>query len=114
MPYLKLQTNKQLSKDKKDQVLQDLTALLSKDLSKPEKYIMIECNDDQSMFFGGSDEYLVFIDLRSINLPEESTSKLSASLANFVKSQLEIKPERVFINFTSYPRHMWGFNGTTF
>lgn len=114
MPYLKLKTNKQLSENKKKQVMNDLTSLLVKDLSKPERYIMIECEDEQNMIFGNSDELLVFIELRSIRLPEEKTGELTKSLTNFVKNNLEIPADRVFINFTNIQPHMWGFNGSTF
>jgi len=114
MPYLKLKTNKQLSEDKKQQIMNDLTALLAKDLNKPDKYIMIECEDNRSMIFGNSDDLLVLIELRSIRLPEDMTGELSKSLTNFVKNYLEIPADRIFINYSNYQPHMWGFNGNTF
>lgn len=114
MPFLKLSTNKQLSRDKKQQLLRDLTALLSKDLNKPEKYIMIDCEDDKDIVFANSEDLLVFMELRSIRLPEDKTGELSKSLSNFVKNNLEIPADRIFINFFNIQPHMWGFNAGTF
>jgi phenylpyruvate tautomerase PptA (4-oxalocrotonate tautomerase family) len=114
MPFLKLSTNKQLSKDKKQQLLRDMTALLSKDLNKPEKYIMVDCEDNKDMIFAGIEDLLVFIELRSIRLPEDKTGELSKSLSNFVKNNLQISPDRIFINFFNIQPHMWGFNASTF
>jgi len=114
MPFLKLSTNKQLSKDKKQQLLRDMTALLSKDLNKPEKYIMVDCEDNKDMIFAANDDLLVFIELRSIRLPEDKTGELSKSLSNFVKNNLQISPDRIFVNFFNIQPHMWGFNASTF
>ena len=114
MPFLELRTNKQLSADKKQHVMKDLTALLGKDLKKPERVIMIHCKDNQDLMFGGSSDPLAFIELRSIGLPEGQTVGLSQSLASFVKNNLDIPEDRLFINFQSFERHMWGYNGSTF
>ncbi len=114
MPFLELKTNKQLSEDKKQQVMTDLTSLISKDLNKPEKYIMVGCQDNQALMFGASTEPMAFIDLRSIRLPEDQTQKLSQSLSTFLSNNLEVSPGRVFINFWNVPPHMWGHNGSTF
>jgi len=114
MPYIELKTNKQLSRDKKEQILRDLTALMARDLGKPEKYIMASCLDDQDMIFAGSHDPLVFVDLRSIRLPEGQTENLSKSLSNFMANNLAVKGERLFINFSNFDGDRWGHNGSTF
>ncbi|MGM0531965.1 MAG: phenylpyruvate tautomerase MIF-related protein [Bacteroidota bacterium] len=35
-------------------------------------------------------------------------------MTNFVKDNLEIPADRIFINFINIQPHMWGFNGSTF
>jgi len=114
MPFLELRTNKQLSAERKQHVMKDLTALLAKDLNKPGRVIMINCRDNQDLMFGGSSDPLAFIELRSINLPEDQTVRLSQSLSSFIKNNLDIPEDRLFINFRSFERHMWGYNGSTF
>jgi phenylpyruvate tautomerase PptA (4-oxalocrotonate tautomerase family) len=114
MPYLKLQTNVELSKESKTELLTDLIALISKELNKPEKYVMTLIQDSQVMLFGPSDEPLAYLEFRSIRLPEDQTKALSKSLTNFIKSRLNIEDARIFIQFINSDPHMWGFNATTF
>ena len=114
MPFIELRTNKQLSKAKKDKLMKDLTDLIAKDLNKPQRVIMCQCSDNQHLMFGASGEALAFIDLRSIRLPEDQTPQLSQSIVSFVKNHLDINGDRVFINFTNFQPHMWGYNGSTF
>jgi phenylpyruvate tautomerase PptA (4-oxalocrotonate tautomerase family) len=114
MPFIELRTNRQLSPDKKRQIMSDMTDLLARDLNKPQRVIMVQCRDDQDMMFGGSDDPLVLIELRSIRLPEAQTAELSQSLASFVTNHLQIDSDRVFVNFFNVDPHMWGYNGSTF
>ena len=114
MPYLKLQTNLEFSNDKKKELLNDLISLVSKELDKPEKYIMTIIQDGQIMLFGYDDDPLVYIEFRSIRFPEDQTKSLAKSLSHFVKSQLNIDPERIFIQFINSDPHMWGYNASTF
>jgi len=114
MPFIHLQTNMQLSQDKKEQVLTDLTDLIAKDLNKPSRFIMTRFSDDQVMMFADSAEPLVFIELRSIRLPAGQTGKLSQSLTAFVDHNLGVKGNRLFINFMDFEPPMWGHNGSTF
>jgi len=114
MPFLELKTNKQLSTDKKNQLMEDMTALLAKDLNKPQRVIMISCMDNQDLMFGGSRDPLAFMELRSIRLPEDQTGQLAQSLSSFVKNNLDIPEDRTFINFRNFDPHMWGYNGSTF
>ena len=114
MPYLKVQTNIELSKDRKTEVLNDLISLVSKELDKPEKYVMTLIQDSQIMLFGSSDAPLVYIEFRSIRFPEDQTKALAKSLSHFIKRQLNIDPERIFIQFINSEPHMWGYNASTF
>ena len=114
MPYLKLQTNVELSKERKKELLTDLISLISKELNKPEKYVMTLIQDSQVMLFGLSDEPLAYIEFRSIRLPEDHTEALSKSLTHFLKTRINIEASRIFIQFINSDPHMWGFNATTF
>lgn len=114
MPYVKLQTNQSLSREGKLDLLRDLTSLISKELNKPEKYVMTIIQDAQIMLFGNTDESAAYMEFRSISLPEDQTQALSKTLSQFLKDQLKIPSERVFIQFVNAERHMWGYNATTF
>ena len=114
MPYLKLQTNIELSKDRQKDLLDELISLVSKELDKPRKYVMTLIQDGQLMLFGLSEDPLVYIEFRSIKFPEDQTKALAKSLSNFIKSRLNIEGERIFIQFINSDPHMWGYNASTF
>jgi len=114
MPYINLKTNLKLDKTTKIELLNELTNIISKGLDKPENYIMCSIDDDKYMVFGNSVDAAMFIELRSIRLPKKETPKLSASLSNFIKNNLNVPKDRIFINFINVEPHLWGYNGTTF
>jgi len=114
MPYLNLQTNLKLKDEAKENLASDITQLLSKELSKPAKYIMAAIEDNVFLIFNAKSEPAAYVELKSINLPEDATKKLSEAVCLFLERHLKISPDRIYIEFTNAKRHMWGYNNTTF
>ena len=112
MPYLKIQTNAEVSD--KDALLRKLSSAASGGIGKPEAYIMTALSLVDSMTFGGSSEPAVFIECKSIGLKKEQTASLSALLCSFCKEELNVSPDRVYIEFSSAEGVMWGWDGRTF
>jgi len=112
MPYLKIQTNKEI--DDKGPLMKEMTGLLVELLGKPEKYIMIAVEPFTEMSFGGTDEPTAFVELKSIGLPSDVTSELSEAICKLINRQLAIPPDRIYIEFIDAPRNMFGWNGDTF
>jgi hypothetical protein len=67
-----------------------------------------------SICFAGDMSPTAFIELKSIGLPEDHTKPLSATLCDLLNDALGIPPERIYIDFASPPRHLFGFNRSTF
>jgi phenylpyruvate tautomerase PptA (4-oxalocrotonate tautomerase family) len=114
MPYLKLNTNKTVSKDKSAQLLNQLSQAVAKATGKPERYIMIELNDGKTLLFAGNSEPSAFIECKSIGLTTTQSKSLSSSLCQLLEMALQIKPDRIYIEFVDCPAEFWGWNGTTF
>jgi len=112
MPYLHIHTNVSIA-DEAD-FLKRCSALAAEVLGKPESYVMISLSHGKTMMFAGSEDPLAYIELKSLSLPGESTGSLSAALSAILAEVLEIPPARVYIEFTSPERHMWGWDGGTF
>ena len=112
MPVLTVRTNSYISH--KDTFLTHASKLLAEELDKPESYVMVEIYDDANILFAGNDEPLAFMELRSLGLDESQTPKLSAVLCQLVEEELGIHPNRVYIEFISPSRKMFGWNGGTF
>lgn len=114
MPYLKLETNQQISPDSNQQHLKALSQGVAEMLGKSENYVMITLESAQPMFFAGNDQPTAFVELKSLGLPEEQTASFSSTLCQLIETQMGISKERIYIEFSGPARHMWGWNGKTF
>ena len=114
MPLLKIQTNRQLSAEDCSDLLKNLSMTVAQALGKPERYVMIVLEENQSMLFAGSDDPMAFLELKSIGLPVQITGDLSATLCGTIGFSLDIPTDRIYIEFADAERAMWGWNSTTF
>jgi len=114
MPLLRIESNRELTREQSNQLLQRVSAKVAEILGKPERYVMVSLEQNPNMLFGGSTSPLAYLEFKSIGLPEERTAELSAALCHLIWDTLEIPEERVYIEFADAERHMWGWNGGTF
>ena len=114
MPYLKIQTNREVTDDAKQEILRKLSVLVSKNLGKPEKYVMVRLDPAHPMMFAGSATPCAYLELKSIGLLESKTETLSRVLCQFLNDELKIPPERVYIEFADAKASMWGWDSGTF
>jgi len=112
MPVLNLHTN--LSIADKNGMLTKASSLVAEALGKPEGYVMIRLSDGESMSFAGTTEPLAYVELKSLGLPVEETTALSDTICGFVEEHLNIDPARIYIEFASPEREMFGWNRATF
>jgi phenylpyruvate tautomerase PptA (4-oxalocrotonate tautomerase family) len=112
MPYIKLNTNTEIAD--KPSVLRKLSQIAAQETSKPESYVMIEISDNASMLFAGKDAPLAFLECKSIGLTEKQAKSLSASISQLLNAELNISPNRIYIEFSNAPAAFWGYNSSTF
>jgi len=112
MPLLELTTNTNI--DDVQTLAKQASRLTADILGKPESYVMVKIMPEQSLIFAGSDEPAAHVKLKSLGLPENDTAKLSAKICDFIHSELGINSARIYIEFSSPERHMWGWDGKTF
>jgi phenylpyruvate tautomerase PptA (4-oxalocrotonate tautomerase family) len=112
MPLLRISTNSPI--EDKPALLQKASATVAQLLGKPERYVMIEIQDQLAMMFDGSIEPLAYLELKSIGLPGDRTGELSTSLCQLILAELGIQADRIYIEFADAQRHMWGWNQGTF
>ena len=114
MPLLQIQTNQSLDDNQQASLLKKSSAEVARLLGKPEQYVMVNIQHNPAMLFGGSNEPLAYLELKSIGLPESKTTELSAALADLLSEELGLSANRIYIEFADAPRSMWGWNGGTF
>ena len=114
MPYLKIQTNKNLPLEGARNLAKKASALVAKQLGKPESYVMTAVENNPAMTFAGTEEPLAFLELKSIGLPDSITADTSRALCELVSSETAIDSARIYIEFTDAARKMWGWDKGTF
>ena len=114
MPYLKIQTNLPLTKNAERTILKDASALVAKELEKPEEFVMIAVQPDTPMMFGGTDDPVAFLELKAVGLPARKTKDLSEALCQLIEGHLGIPRDRVYVKFIDVKGAMWGWKGDTF
>jgi phenylpyruvate tautomerase PptA (4-oxalocrotonate tautomerase family) len=114
MPTLIIQTNAMIAPDERPPLLKAASALVADMLGKPERYVMVILDPTPEMCFGGDMAPLAYLELKSLGLPEERCKDFSAALCGFIAERLKVPADRVYIEFASPPRHMFGFNAGTF
>ncbi len=114
MPYLTIRTNHIIDRQNSEQLLRSASALVAERLGKPERYVMVSLEPVTAMLFAGSDTPLAYLELKSIGLQERQVPELSAALCSLMERETGIRQERVYIEFSSAARGMWGWNGATF
>jgi phenylpyruvate tautomerase len=114
MPLLSIETNRTVDDSSIAQVLRHTSRVLAERLGKPERYVMVRFSHNPDMLFAGEDTPLAYLELKSIGLSESETGELSAMLCDVMEQELKIPRDRVYIEFTSALRKLWGWNGGTF
>ena len=114
MPYFSIETNQTIDHASNRDLMKKTSAFIAELLSKPESYVMIAIKPATPLIFAGSNEPAAFVRLKSIGLPKERCSEFSEKICGFVEQELEVPPNRVFIDFKDLERDMFGWNGKTF
>lgn len=112
MPLLQINTN--ISVNNPENLACEASALVASMLGKPESYVMVTLNPDETLIFAGSDAAAAHLKLKSLGLAESETGHYSQKLCNFMEEKLGINPGRIYIEFSGPPRHMWGWDNKTF
>jgi phenylpyruvate tautomerase len=114
MPTLLIKTNATSPETDRDGLLRAASATLAELLGKPESYVMVLLEDVQSLSFGADTAPAAYLELKSLGLPEERTPELSAALCDLIETHLGVPKARIYIEFASPKRHLFGFDGRTF
>ncbi|MDX8391182.1 MAG: phenylpyruvate tautomerase MIF-related protein [Mariprofundaceae bacterium] len=112
MPYLNIQTNVPVKNEAA--LIAGASAAVAGMLGKPESYVMVHVESSARLIFAGTDAPTAYLQLKSLGLAESKSADYSARLCAFMQAELGIEPARIYIEFCSPERHMWGWNGGTF
>ena len=114
MPCLIIKTNQTVDKQTKKEHCLSASAKTAEILGKPETYVMTMIEDQITMSMSGTTEPTVYLELKSINLPEDQTAELSSQLCQHIGNLLNVASNRIYIEFSNAQRHLWGWDNRTF
>ncbi|GAB6068334.1 phenylpyruvate tautomerase MIF-related protein [Methylothermus subterraneus] len=112
MPYLRIETNIELQPEQRRELLALASTEFAKALGKPESYMMAQLVAGADLIFAGTNEPAAYVELKSIGLKDPK--ELAKFACEWLRSQLNIPPQRVYIEFIDIDPQRWGWNGGTF
>lgn len=113
MPLIQVTSNLSLSDAEKNNALKTLSLAVAELLDKPEKVVMTSWTTAR-MTMAGTEAPAAFVDLRALRLPEDAPGKLSKEICERLSLTVDLRADRVFLNFTNVEPSHWGFDGKTF
>jgi phenylpyruvate tautomerase PptA (4-oxalocrotonate tautomerase family) len=115
MPLIRIISSAEPAKDSEEALLQKLSALLAKQLGKPESYVMTCLEPRARMTFAGSNEPACYVEVKNVGVfAADRTAPLSAAITEVLASGLHVARGRIYIEFSDARPHMWGYDGDTF
>ena len=114
MPVISVTTNSPDIEGRRPALLERLSREVAEMLGKPERFVMVKVERNPDMLFAGSDAPLAYVELKSIGLPGDRAKGFSAALCQLIADEIGVFPDRIYIEFTDAPRHLWGWNSSTF
>lgn len=114
MPLIRVECNTRVESDAAAAFIAKASEKTSEILGKSENYVMCILDDNRNMSFAGNTDATAYIEFKSIGLPEDKTTELSAAVCELVSATLGIASDRIYIEFANAQRHMWGWNNRTF
>lgn len=95
--------------------MRDLSALLARELGKPEAYVMTLITAGASMLFGGSTEPACCVEVRNVGtFGHELTRLLTRAITERVSEAFQIPSGRIYVNYIQATPELWGHDGETF
>jgi phenylpyruvate tautomerase len=114
MPLMTIRSAARIDDDAVSSLLSACSAKLAELLAQPEAYVMTLFDRPASMTMAGTASPCCLAEIRSVvTLTSDQTRAMAAAFCSLLAERLGVPPNRIFMNFTDFPRTMWGFDGST-
>ena len=114
MPLMTIRSAAPIDDTAVSSMLSACSAKLAELLAQPEAYVMTLFDRVASMTMAGTADPCCLVEIRSVmKLSSDQTQAMAQAFCSMLAEHLGVPPSRIFLNFTDFPRTMWGFNGST-
>ncbi len=110
MPYIQINTSRELSDDQKVRIKSALGEKLPLIPGKVEASLMVAISGQYTMFMGGEQRDAAFVDVRCFRKTDPEAKKVFTAAVFDIMCQIAgIEPEMVYLNFSDHA--VWGARG---
>jgi phenylpyruvate tautomerase len=96
-------------------LLRGLSQLLARELGKPESYVMTCLEPRAQMTFGGTSGPVCYVEVKNVGVfTPDVTQRLSAAICEKLAAAFAVPADRIYVEFSESPPHLWGHDGGTF
>lgn len=114
MPLLTIRSAARIDDAAVGTMLSACSAKLAELLAQPEAYVMTLFERPASMTMAGTANPCCLVEVRSVvAFSPDQTRAVAQAFCPMLTEHLGVPANRIFLNFTDFPRTMWGFNGST-
>ena len=113
MPYINAKFTGTVTPEKETEIKSALGEAITL-LGKPERYLMVEIEDNRRLYFGGkNDQPIAFFDVSLLHsAPRASYEKLTARLCEIAKDTMNVDGGNVYVKFEETEN--WGYDSLMF
>ena len=113
MPFIDAKFSSTVSPDKEKELKSALGEAITL-LSKPERFLMVQIEDNCRLYFGGSnDDPIAFFDVSLLHsAPRASYDKMTARLCDIAKDIMGVDGANVYVKFEETDN--WGWDSSMF
>lgn len=113
MPFINAKFSDTVTPEKEIEIKSALGEAITL-LGKPERYLMVEIEDNRRLYFGGrNDQPIAYFDVSLLHsAPRQSYEKLTARLCEIAKEYMNVDGSNVYVKFEETEN--WGFNSGMF
>ena len=114
MPLVKLETNINLGSERENELAEKLAAIVSEEIGKPMKYVMVSISHSNILLSGESGS-AALVGIMSIGgLDSRVNGNIAAAVTEILTDLPGLSSERIYITFQDVPGENWAWKGKTF
>ena len=113
MPFINAKYSDTVTPEKEIEIKSALGEAITL-LGKPERYLMVEIEDNRRLYFGGrNDQPIAYFDISLLHsAPRQSYEKLTARLCEIAKEYMNVDGSNVYVKFEETEN--WGYDSFMF
>ncbi len=114
MPYITVQTNLTVIKEKCDAIKEKLAVALADAFpGKTEEWLMLKMEDNITMYFAGTTAPCVMVNVDIFGKQSASGyDKMTSSVCEIISGVTGVPKNRMYVKYSEYDH--WGWNGSNF